>query len=388
METGEVLIELLYKKIENKLSAEEECRVNQWLETPAHLAYFEYLENFCNLSERTEVTEEELQMSWETLREKITDHSRGIVHRRILRVGVVAASVVLIFGFFHFFSNRTAEEITDDRMVRIGPGQHRAILEFADGRVYDLTDFSRQRDRKITAHIRADSCCLNYVRPDSASAQTFTYHKLTVPRGGEFRIVLEDGTKVWLNSESCLKYPESFAGAVREVFLEGEAYFEVTRSSDRPFVVRSGMQKVTVSGTSFGIIHYPDDPGSSATLVEGKVVVEYPEITGQQYPLEPGDRIFRDFKGNTIRKEKVDIREYVAWKDGKYVFTRKRLEDMLTTLSRWYDFEVFYQNPEAKEVLFSGELMRFENFNDILNMIEKSGDVKFTVDRHVVVVAK
>ena len=198
---------------------------------------------------------------------------------------------------------------------------------------------------------------------------------------------MEDGTKVWINSASRLRYPVVFSGNIREVYLEGEAYFEVQREGDRPFIVHSGEQKVTVLGTSFGISCYASEANDYTTLVSGKVKVDF-ERGKQSFVLEPGMQVAYNKESGMVRERRVDVAEFVAWKEGKYVFKQKRLEDILSTLSRWYDFEVFYQNSEMKEVLFSGELRRFDDFNYLLQLIERTSDVKFIIDKKVVQVVR
>ena len=209
----------------------------------------------------------------------------------------------------------------------------------------------------------------------------------TVSTLAETRTVcLPDGSTVTLNHYSSLSYPEKFKSDKREVELNGEAYFEVARNTNCPFIVHTGIQNVRVLGTSFGITNYADDQNLTTTLVNGKVQVEFPGFSDEVFLLEPGFQLACDRQNRKIEKRTVDVYEYVAWKDGKYVFTRKRLEDILTTLSRWYDFHVFFQNPEVKEVVFSGELRRFDSFSDILRLIEKTSDVKFTTTGNTVLV--
>ena len=382
MEKQEIAIELLYKKLNNTLSEEEEKRFDQWIQEADHRRYFEYIRSFNESKEAEKADSGEIDQAWMDFRKRV--HRQKSRHYRLLRVAVVAASVILLLGILPLqFSKRTEiASLVVEKQIR--PGQRNAILELANGQVYDLKELTGQNQGQITNHISVDSCRLNYTRPDSVGQYVLAYNKVIVPRGGEFQLVLEDGTKVWLTAESQLKYPEVFTGARREVFLEGEAYFEVAKDASHPFVLHTGQQKVTVLGTSFGVTGYAEESSVSATLVEGSVRVEFPGSTDEVYLLEPGYRISYDRRSCRVHKERVDVREYVAWKDGKYVFTRKRLEDMLATLSRWYDFQVFYQNTEVKEVLFSGELMRFENFNDILRLISRTSDVKFDVKQNIV----
>lgn len=386
MEKEEITIELLYRKLGKTLSVEEEKRFQQWMRKVDHRRYFEHIKSFYELKEGKETPKEEVDQAWMDFRRRIDRHKTR--HFRVFRIVAVAASVILLLGILPWQWDKHREPVLPVEEEQIRPGQRNAILELANGRVYDLNELTGHRQGRISNHISVDSCRLNYTRPDSVLQYELAYNKIIVPRGGEFQLVLEDGTKVWLNAESQLKYPEVFTRAKREVFLEGEAYFEVAKDATHPFVVHAGQQKVTVLGTSFGITGYAEESSVSATLVEGKVRVEFPGYTDEVYLLEPGHRISYDRISCRVRNERVDVREYVAWKDGRYVFAKKRLEDMLATLSRWYDCQVFYQNAETKEVLFSGELMRFENFNDILHLISKTSDVKFSVNGNTIVVGK
>ncbi|MDE6451450.1 MAG: DUF4974 domain-containing protein, partial [Odoribacter sp.] len=206
--------------------------------------------------------------------------------------------------------------------------------------------------------------------------------------GGEYQLKLEDGTKVWLNSDSHLKYPEAFVGRQREVFLEGEAYFEVAQNIQKPFIVRAGNQMIKVLGTGFGITYYTDEEVQTVTLVHGKVEVGFREVDQSSFILCPGQQISYNRSNHQVKYENVDVWEHIAWKDGKYVFNKKRLEDMLNTLSRWYDFQVFYRDDRCKDILFSGEIRRFENFSSILELIQKTSDVRFVVTGDMVQVIK
>ena len=272
---------------------------------------------------------------------------------------------------------------------KIIPGQYNAVLEMADGATYQLGEQQYFLQERTGNQIKVDSTVLSYlpVNNKSGLSQDIVYNKLSVPKGGEYRIELEDGTKVWINSASRLRYPVVFSGDTREVYLEGEAYFEVRRDSSRPFIVHAGDQRVTVLGTSFGMTCYANEVNDYTTLVSGKVKVELQQGK-QAFVLKPGTQVEYNKESGMVRERRVDVAEFVAWKEGKYVFKQKRLEDILSTLSRWYDFEVFYQNSEMKEVLFSGELRRFDDFNYLLQLIERTSDVKFIIDKKVVQVVR
>lgn len=388
MEREKITIELLYRKLENCLTEQEVRQFQIWIQDVEHQRYYQSIKSFYELKKVANPESKEVDDAWMDFQRRVRKQKQKYRRNRVLWGSVVAASVVILLGIIPLRLTKDVKPISSEAEIQIRPGQRNAILELANGRVYDLTKLEYQGNNRISENIVVDSCRLGYMRPDTFTAAVPAYHKVIVPRGGEFQISLEDGTKVWLNSESVLKYPEVFIGATREVFLEGEAYFEVTKNAGCPFIVHSGVQSVRVLGTSFGITNYADDCDLTTTLVSGKVEVELPGFSDEKFFLEPGFQLAYDRQCRKIEKRMVNIYEYVAWKDGKYVFTQKRLEDMLNTLSRWYDFQVFFQNPEAKEVLFSGELKRFDSFSDILRLIEKTSDVKFTTAGNTVLVRK
>lgn len=382
MKQEEIPVEKLYKKLENTLSDAADKEVEEWLKIPSHRSYFEHLKQFHQLYERQKASGTDVQNAWEAMRKKINKKASRRL-RTLVWISTLAASVLVGWGIGYLFLLSPMPEMTKPEMVQILPGKVQAILELANGNTYDLQENFVQT---ISKNILLDSGRLNYIQSDTGCHDQLVMNKLSIPRGGEFQLVFEDGTKVWLNAESMLKYPQTFPATSREVWLDGEAYFEVAKDAQRPFIVHSGIQKITVLGTSFGITAYPGEDRFSTTLVDGKVQVEYSGDTKEVYSLQPGERVLYHSPSNTIRLEKVDVREFVAWKDGRYVFSRRRLEDMLNTLSRWYDFDVFFRDPRAKEIVFSGELKRFESFDDILKMIEKSSEVQFSVQGHTVMV--
>lgn len=384
MEEELVSIEMLYKKLENTLSDTERERVEKWLKSKGHREYFDQIKQFYRLCDKEKISESELKEAWRILRKRIEKKSSDS-HKWIIRGVVVAASLMIGWGIWFLFLRESGLNVVKNDMVRILPGRVQATLELADGQTYHLKD-DEVPNKEIAQHIVLDSGCLAYILPAHENPEQLIYNKLIIPRGGEFQIKLEDGTKIWLNADSQLKYPQVFSATVREVWLEGEAYFEVAKDRQRPFIVHSGVQKTTVLGTSFGVTNYPGEHGISTTLVNGKVHVEYSGITDQVYVLQPGERIQCLTGSKSIHQEKVDVYEYVAWKEGRYVFSRRRLEDMLNTLARWYDFEIFFLNQAAKEIVFSGELKRFENFNRVLEMIEKSSEIQFVVNGRAVMV--
>ena len=203
---------------------------------------------------------------------------------------------------------------------------------------------------------------------------------MQVPRGGEFAMKLSDGTMVYLNSETNLRYPVQFHGEERRVILSGEAYFDVTKS-DKPFIVEVDDYEVRVLGTRFNVQAYKGE-SFETTLEQGSVEVE---VNARVVLLKPGEQAVVTEDGE-LSKQKVDVHRYTAWKDGQFVFDDERLEDVMNTVARWYDIKVFYRNPEVKDIRINGNISRYKDFSVLLEKIEKLEIVYFDIKENVITV--
>ena len=391
MKDNTISASLIYRKIEGKLSVVEEERFEAWLkEGQEHREYYERMRRMYQQENVQDVGIGGIQDVWAVFEKRVQGQRKIERKRRWMWVMSAAAAVAIVLCccLFVYYRANTEQKV-NVAVQKIVPGQYNAVLEMADGSTYQLGEQQYSLQEKTGNQIKVDSTLLSYLPVNKRSdvLQDIVYNKLSVPKGGEYRIELEDGTKVWINSASRLRYPVVFSSNSREVYLEGEAYFEVQRDVDRPFIVHSGEQKVTVLGTSFGISCYASEANDYTTLVSGNVKVDF-ERGKQSFMLEPGMQVAYNKESGIAIEKKVDVAEFVAWKNGKYIFNQKRLEDILSTLSRWYDFEVFYRNEDVKEVLFSGELRRFDDFSYLLRLIERTSDVKFVIDKKVVQVMR
>ena len=201
------------------------------------------------------------------------------------------------------------------------------------------------------------------------------YNILRVPRGGEFSITLSDGTIVYLNSESELRYPVNFVGRDRRVYLSGEAYFDVTQNKEHPFIVEMKNSVVRVLGTSFDVRAYADEDEVLTTLVQG--VVRF-SAGKESVVLEPGKQAILDKLGQ-IETREVDTYLYTAWKEGVFAFKKQRLEEIMKVVARWYDVNVFWENISQKEVTFTGKMKRYDDFSKVMEMLEMTGNTEFVV---------
>ena len=202
------------------------------------------------------------------------------------------------------------------------------------------------------------------------------YNTLRVPRGGEFELTLTDGTVITLNSDSEVRYPVKFSGEERRIYLSGEAFLDVAKDAKHPFIVAVGNSEIRVLGTSFNVQAYATEGKVFTTLVEGAVEMS---SGNEKIKLNPGEQCVADSTG-ILTKHKVDTELYTGWKEGKLIFREQTLETVMKTLARWYNIEVIFENPEAKKILFTGNVRRYDSFEKILKMLEVTGDTRFEVN--------
>ena len=299
-----------------------------------------------------------------------------------------AASIILCIGLgFYFYHHHSA---TAYNLVKqdILPGRNRATLALANGEKIDLDAIKKgtiihQNGLTITKTNDDQLVYEASVVKNESSHSEPSYNTIETPRGGRYAIKLPDGTSVWLNAASSLKYPIQFTRNERRVTLTGEGYFEVVHDKTRPFRVESHGQVVEVIGTHFNITAYADERLTKTTLLEGAV-----KITGHagMRVLKPGQQAEASSSG-IVLADGVDIEEVVSWKNGDFKFNES-LESIMAKIARWYDIEVIYETPPNPNLTFTGKISRARNISDILNMLSYNGDVHFKVEGRRVTVTK
>ena len=268
------------------------------------------------------------------------------------------------------------------------PGGERAILKLYDGKtvMLDSTMKSSLIAHEANVRIEMDSNhLLRYSSYDSIGiTDTNKNNELIIPKGGEYQVVLADGTKVWLNSASRLIYPQSFMGKERRVVLSGEAFFDVAHDAERPFIVETSRMNVKVLGTRFNVNDYDDNEEVSTTLVNGSVEI----VSGDQqaFRLVPGEQAYG--KENELEKREVNVRLYTSWIDGKFLFNNTKLEEIAKQISRWYDVEIFFSSENVKKVRFTGAIVKFKPLDDLVRMIESTSQVRFSVKGKTIVISE
>ena len=297
-----------------------------------------------------------------------------------------AASVILILSLsIPYLWNQYQENqemIVANQVIQ--PGKKGAQLILSTGRQVDIEDQSKKIKEEDGSLIQLDSeTGLEYTE-SATKSDKLIYNTLKTERGNEFNMQLADGTKVWLNADSELRYPVQFTGNIRKVYLKGEAYFDVAHNEKKAFVVNSYNQEVKVYGTEFCINAYNQDE-IKTVLVEGSVGVRA-NPRGEESKLKPGELGLTDMQSGKIDIKKVNVRPYIAWKDGDFVFENESLENIMLRLERWYNVKIFYMNEECKNYRFSGDMERYADVRSLLYFIQETSNAKFEINKNTIVV--
>ncbi len=351
----------IIKKINGLLSKEEEQLFDHWYnDSAAHRLYFKRVkENYSKIPEKID-----LEDGWKKVVKRINIAPKKNTYWRY----AVASILLLLLSTTFFYTYKSFNFLTNETSITITPGKDKAILTLDNGNNIVLEQGKNFEIKNMSSTGKK----LVYQTTNTTPSE-ITYNYLTIPRGGQYFVELEDGTKVWLNSESKLKYPTSFIkGKGRQVeLIYGEAYFDISPSSHHDgslFTVHSSLQEITVMGTEFNIKAYKDENQSYTTLVEGKVIVT---TAYAKEILHPNQQSIVEANNSIIEKKNVDTYNETSWKEGVFSFEKKSLKEIMKVLSRWYDMEVTFANKELENVKFVGVLGKEQNIKSILTTIKE-----------------
>ncbi|MRG47560.1 DUF4974 domain-containing protein [Chitinophaga sp. SYP-B3965] len=298
-----------------------------------------------------------------------------------------AAAIVLFIGSYYWTSNRmsTNENIAEQPTPHvIKPGGNKAVLTLADGSHIEL-DSSREgvlTTQGSAVVVNNSSSILAYGANKSSTGELI-YNTLSTPRGGQYCLVLSDGTKVWLNANSSIRFPATFNGDTRSVSIKGEVYFEVAKNKAKPFLVTAKEATITVLGTHFNIMAYEDENVMTTTLLEGAVKVS----KGDKFKiLKPGIQALIPDDGATMKTEAVDVDEEMAWKNGWFNFNSWDIQRIMRQISRWYDIDVVYEG-KMPTGHYSGIVSRENNISQVLQIM-KAGGVEFKIEDRKIIVSE
>ncbi len=367
MEQREKIKELFERYSKGQCTSEEQAKLHNW---------------FNHYTQHEAHGMDDLYSSFQADSQLQTNNKKRIIPmlRKILPYAVAMLVIGLMTLFFVQYRSKNNEknqsEIVLHKNNDVLPGGNRAKLTLADGTVIDLST----EENGIV--VGADEIVYNgrsetIVNLNGGSTNQLI---LSTPVGGTYQLTLSDGTQVWLNAGTTLRYPSLFAKNERLVEIEGEAYFSVSKDKNRPFRVLSRGQKVEVLGTEFNVSAYDNDNSVMTTLVSGAIRLN---ANGKELTLAPGDQ--SEYWGSdNLKKQKVDIQPFIAWKKGEFYFENTPLTDMLKQLSRWYDVEVIYERKVPNE-RFSGAMSRNVTLQTVLSLL-KISEINYRLEKNKLII--
>ncbi len=387
------IAELIAQKVTGKISLEGANELQNWIEeNPDHLALIERLQDNEELLNKLEIYELfDKEAVWQKLEK---DHFATKVVKmdtgKWLRYAASILLPLLLAGaLYYYYKGQPTDSLANIDEV-IEPGVQKATLVLSEGDLVDLT--SQTVPKTIvqgSSQIIKNEGSLDYSGNTENSSQEeqepvspLIYNELITPRGGRYQIKLADGTKVTLNADSKLRFPVAFTDSTRDVYLQGEAFFEVAHNI-KAFTVNTENLDVRVLGTTFNVSAYPSEMQTSATLVEGSV-----KLLAQQKTelLVPGDRGIFTIGSSTLEVGQVNTALYTSWVQGKVEFENEDLESVMKRLARWYDFKYEFKNEQAKNYHFTARIENTQRISTILEMLELTTNVQFELQERTIII--
>ena len=378
------LKKIIVKDILGSASGEERRLLDEWRnQSEEHRRLYEKLVSGSFLEKAVSDNNKALRRrEWKRLEARIVRRRGRSV--RLIRFRVVAAVCILALGIgaVGLWSNSRQDRGGSPLAGSIRMGSPKAIVELAGGQQFLFNKDTTLRLEAQGIQLVSSRDTLDIIQPVIAGERGEEYNVVRIPHGGEYITRLPDGSVVHLNAGSELKVPVYFGTESREVWLRGEGFFEVVHRENLIFTVHTDKADISVLGTEFDVRAYTDEKEVVTTLVQGAVGVS----SGRTYDrLKPGEQARIAGKGD-IRVAEVDIYPFIAWKNGRMVFENERLEKIMAELQRWYDFELFYADPDVKEMHFTIDILKYEEISKVLNLMERMNKVKFTQKGRTVVV--
>jgi transmembrane sensor len=400
------ITELLLKHLRQEITSEESAQLDAWLaESEKNRQFFVADINdirglMTDVRAYKESEQIDLNTAWTRIverymEEKAVRKPTPIVPMKWWRY-VAAAGVLIAVGIYLFRpANRPPKTPVVVQAVQSDakPNTSKAYLTLDNGRTIALDSvtsglLATEGNMKV---MKQENGALHYLGEGKASTDKLIYNKVTVPRGSDVvYLQLGDGSKVWLNAASSIRYPVAFSEQERKVEITGEAYFEVAGSlsnagQKKTFIVSKGNMNVIVLGTRFNVNAYDNEESIKVTLLEGSVKVRQEQL---EKMIKPGQQaVLQDAKINVVND--VDVEQVMAWKEGKFVFNNTNIQLIMRQMERWYDLEpTRFENEEVKQWEFNGEISRYNNASKVLQLLEKTGSVKFKLEGKKILVIK
>ena len=386
------IADLIAGHIKGNLTAAENIELENWIaDDPANKAIFDEAVDPRQHLEKLKVYQ---QFDKERARKKLDEELFGkktvfLNSRKLLRIAAAVMLPVIAAGALYLFSlNQGSENLIAEIDQSIHPGSSRATLIMSDGEeimLDSLITFSPINISNVSIEQEGNRVLYNLTDRAGDTQGKIEYNELRTPRGGSFEIQLADGSSVWLNAGSSLRFPVNFSSDRREVILEGEGYFRVAHS-ETPFLVSTHQSEIMVLGTTFNVSAYRDDQQVVTTLDEGRVEVSVPGTDIQPMILNPNEQAVVKSSSSEISKNEVDATGFTSWRTGKFEFHNESLAEVMKKLSRWYDFDYTFNNESARDFHFSARIDRFAEISTLLDMLELTTRVEFAYENGIIVV--
>ena len=360
------------------LSPEEKGKLEDWInESEEHRLLFCKIKKQLSINEIRNYLQTDVEDAWKKVREKTfgAPPVRPRIRPKWLKYAAVVLPVLLSITLWYTWK----EEMKNKQatVARLNP-----VLTLDNGEKYQL-DPEEQTEIYVNEEVKAYQAGGGLIYDTTARQEENKYNRIEVPRGSEYWIVLPDGTRVWLNAATELKYPVAFHAKERRVYLKGEAYFEVAPDKNRPFYVETEEVKVRVLGTVFDVnTHYTR--GVRTVLVEGAVALEWGDQ--KEIRMKPGELADFDRTTTEVTLKEVDVTSYISWKEGYFVFEDEPLEEIMHTLSLWYDKEFIFVGKRSRALHFSGHIKRYERIETILSAITDVTGVEFRMNGQIILI--
>lgn len=372
------IAQLILKSLNGELNEAEKSRLDDWLLTETNRKLYESLITRDLKMKKIMSGKLHPEKSWKQLEKQIHFHrkSRHLHFARyaaaILLLGILSTTIYLI-------RNRPQEIIQLAQETEPIPGSAKALLIMESGQKIHLeTNQYFLAGKDSTIKLNNEDNTLKIEPQQITSSSVESYQTLSVPIGGEYKLILSDGTTIWLNADTRIRFPLFFTDNKRVVYLEGEAYFEVAHRPEQPFIVSVKNMKVEVLGTKFNVKAYSNEPAIYTTLAEGRVKTQWIQSETAMF-LSPNQQCIFTKSDGQMQKKEVNAHTYTGWTQGKFIFENETLEEIMNQLGRWYDTKVIYSKPEIKNYRFTGYVDRFEQISTLLEMIEKTYNITFNI---------
>ena len=374
--------ELIAKSFRDELRPEEEQQLKEWLHSsPQHERFYRQAMQGGNTDPLVGLPESVLETKRTELLQRIRGGQKHHRTRHLIQYLSYAASILLIIMVGTWLWVKRGDEGAKVPKTTTMARNENIQLRLSDGRTINLSaDKEGTIQEQNGAEILQEKGKLAYRQDSSQHKKEIQYNELSVPTGGECQLVLEDGTKLWINSNTQVKYPVSFPDNKREIIVSGEIYLEVVKDG-RPFLVNTGAGQVRVLGTSFGVQAYGEEV--LTTLVSGRV--RFTNKAGHKTELKAGEQAVATANGEVTKRE-VRVEEYVGWKDGFFVFRQRSLGEIATQLEKWYDVQILFANDDLPKLLFTGYLKRYDDIDVFFDALKRTGLINYHIEgNHILV---